>query len=339
MTVSLLKGERGKQRKEYERMVLWISENLRPDLINLTNILLAGSVPLLKKHFDIPVLVTLQGEDLFVEETPEPYKSQAIDQIRKLVKEIDGFIVFNRYYADFMSDYLNIPPGKINIARPGIRLDDFERALDVAKSHSKTVGYLARICPEKGFHILVDAFIRLRQMPETANVKLRVAGWMSSSQESFFEDQIRKLNKHNLDGDFDYAGTVDRQEKIRFLSGLDVFSVPTTYDEPNGIYALEALAAGVPIVQPRHGMFPELLESTNGGLLINPNSAEALANGLHRILTNASLRGELGRRGQASVFRSFHAETMARSVLEIYESHIGATVKIPASIYCENYLS
>ncbi|MCH7675921.1 glycosyltransferase family 4 protein [candidate division KSB1 bacterium] len=323
MVLSLLKGESGKQRKEFINMLLWLKEHVKPDLINLTNILIAGCLPLIKKHLNIPVLVTLQGDDLFLEQMIEPYKNQAIKRIQELVKQVDGFIVFSQYYKDFMSDYLTIPKHKIHTVQMGISLAGLNSKRMASNSGSPTIGYFARIAPEKGLHVLVDAFIRLRQMPGMQNVRLKAAGWLGRSHEPYLKDQLTKLKNHGLETDFEYAGVLDRREKIHFLQSLDLFSVPTTYKEPKGLYVLEALACGVPVVQPEHGAFPELIKATGGGQLVPPDSPEHLAQALHHLIISPSIRKELARHGQRRVFESMTAEAMAGDTLEIYKKYLG----------------
>ena len=117
---------------------------------------------------------------------------------------------------------------------------------------------------------------------------------------------------------FDYAGELDRAGKIEFLRGLDVFSMPATYREPKGLPVLGALACGVPFVGPAHGVFPELAEATGGGLLAKPNDPQALADALARLVSDARLREELGRRGHEAVHRDFTAARMAEETLEIF---------------------
>jgi len=331
MVLSLLRGESGKQRKEFINMLLWLKEHVKPDLINLTNILIAGCLPLIKKHLNIPVLVTLQGDDLFLEQMIEPYKSQAIKRIQELVKDVDGFIVFSQYYKDFMSDYLSIPKEKIHTVQMGISLAGLNSNRMASNSGSPTIGYFARIAPEKGLHVLVDAFIRLRQMPGMQNIRLKAAGWLGRSHEPYLKDQLTKLKNHGLEKDFEYAGVLDRREKIHFLQSLDLFSVPTTYKEPKGLYLLEALACGVPLVQPEHGAFPELIKATGGGQLVPPDSPEQLAQALHHLIISSSIRKELARHGQRRVFESMTADAMARDTLEIYKRYLGDVSRNGAS--------
>ena len=88
--------------------------------------------------------------------------------------------------------------------------------------------------------------------------------------------------------------------KVRFLHGIDVLSVPTTYREPKGLYVLEALANGVPVVQPRHGSFPELIEATGGGLLVNPDDPHDLARALRQLFDDPGSPRRAGPQGQGS---------------------------------------
>ncbi|MCH8923498.1 MAG: glycosyltransferase family 4 protein [Planctomycetes bacterium] len=329
LTVSMLRGEAGRQRKEVRRLRAWLEKSVGPDLVNLSNILIAGCVPYLKRRLGVPVLVTLQGDDLFLDQLSEPYRQQALDQIRELASDVDGFLVFSRYYAEHMAEYLGIPAEKMHIVSMGVDLEGYPPAVEEqSKAEStphdrpKTLGYLARVCPEKGFHVLVDAFLRLRTMPGCEQTRLAVAGWLGKGDRSYYEEQVARIRRAGAEEHFHNAGVVDRAGKIAFLRSLDVLSVPTTYREPKGIFVLEALAAGVPVVQPRHGAFPELLAATGGGLLVRPDDPAHLAEQLYVLLTDAARRQQLAAAGQASVRERFGAETMARETLGVYRKFL-----------------
>jgi glycosyltransferase involved in cell wall biosynthesis len=326
LTVSMLKGEHGYQRNEVRRLCQWLGSSVKPDLVTLTNVLIGGSICELKRTLNVPLLVTLQGDDVYLEELPEPHKSRALTEIRRLVEHVDGFIVNSRYYADFMTGYLQIPPEKLHIVPLGIDTRDIRELLPRGEAARRsesapapTIGYLARLAPEKGLHTLVDAFIELRKRPDMADAQLRVAGWLGEHNRKYAQAEFAKLKSAGLEQAFRYAGTVDRQEKFEFLAGLDVLSVPATYREPKGLYVLEALAAGVPVVQPDHGAFPELLAATGGGWLTKPNDPEALAGTLHEVLVNPAALSERGTAGSRVVHERRNAETMARATLEVYE--------------------
>jgi glycosyltransferase involved in cell wall biosynthesis len=325
LTVSVLRGESGFQKKEIDRLVSWLATEVKPELVNLSNLLIAGCVPAIKRRLGVPVLITLQGDDLFLNQLVEPFKSQALTELRRLAAEADGFIVFSQYYADYMSEWLGVPPERFHIVRMGIQTEGFLGAVESVLQRPSTVGYLARLCPEKGLHVLVDAFIQLRAMPGTEDARLRVAGWLSKQDRKFVEEQWNKLRAAGLGAAFDYAGVVDRQGKIDFLHSLDVLSVPTTYREPKGLFVLEALASGVPVVQPAHGAFPELLAGTGGGLLVRPEDPQHLAEALHRLLTDHDHRRTLAKQGRETVHRDFNAERMALATLDVYRQYCGKT--------------
>jgi len=319
MAVSVMRGEHGNQRKEVHRLVRWLAHDVRPRLVNLSNVMIAGSAPAMKRELGVPVLATLQGDDLFLDELEEPYRSQALAEVRKLAQHIDGFLVFSNYYADFMADYLQVPREKMHLVPMGLKLDGAAQTLAASASRPPTVGYFARICPAKGFHLLVDAFLRLRKMPGMEQARLHTAGWLGEGDRAFYNEQLAKLQAAGAEQNFWYAGIVDRQQKFEFLRGLDVFSVPTTYREPKGIYVLEALSVGTPVVQPDHGSFPELIAAAGGGQLVPPHDAGKLADMLHSLLRSPELRTALSAAGQAGVRQRFSAEQMARDTLAVYQ--------------------
>ncbi len=319
LTVQVLKGEHGHLRKEVFRLVEFVERHVEPDLINLSNILIAGCVPQLKQHLKVPIVVTLQGDDLFLEELVSPYKEQALAEIRRVAADVDGFIVFSRFYADFMSEYLGLDRQKIHVVPLGLNLADYPAPLSADPStRPLTIGYFARICPEKGLHLLVDAFIELSAMPGLQNTRLHAAGWLGARDEAYFQQQVDKLARAGLADRFHYAGAVERREKLNFFGGIDLLSVPTTYQEPKGLFVLEAWASGLPVVQPDHGAFPELLAGADAGRLVPPGDVGHLAAALAELLLNGELRRALGANGQALVRRLFSAEHAAHSTLDVY---------------------
>jgi glycosyltransferase involved in cell wall biosynthesis len=323
MTVSMLRGRDGYQRREVRKLVAWVADHLKPDLVVLTNTLLAGCVPSLKAARDVDVLINLQGDDVFLDALVEPYRSDALQLLRRLLKHADGFLVNSQYYAAHMAEYLDIAPDRIHRVPLGVEVRDFAEAAEdelVTKVRPPTIGYLARLAPAKGLHVLVDAFVELRRRPGMEDARLHLAGWLGKSDQEYAEEQFRKLRDHGLGDAFVYAGTVDRRQKIEFLRGIDVLSVPTTYREPKGLYVLESLAAGVPVVQPDHGAFPELLAATGGGRLTPPNDSAALADELARLLADPAECKKLGQAGREAVLRQFNARKMAEETLAVYEA-------------------
>jgi glycosyltransferase involved in cell wall biosynthesis len=276
MTISTLEGPRGVLKKEFDKLVDWIRSEPLPDVINLPNSLLIAT------H----------------------------------VPSVDRFIAVSNYCAAFMSEFLEIPPARIDVVPLGITMDGYGRHAG-ADDHF-TVGYFARIAPEKGLHVLADAYIRLRRRLGGAQIRLEAAGYMASSQAGYLDDVRRMLDSAGLGGEFTYRGVVDRAGKLVFLQGLDVLSVPATYDEPKGMFLLEAMACGVPVVQPERGAFPEVIDRTGGGLLVKPDDPADLADGLYALWSDRALARELGRRAFDGVRAHYDIGRSADRLIEVY---------------------
>jgi glycosyltransferase involved in cell wall biosynthesis len=266
------------------------------------------------------VVCTLQGEDLFLSGLIEPYRSESLSLIAAGVRHVDAFIASSEYYAEFMARYLSIPAGQIRVVPLGINLEGHAPAR--SGDGVFRVGYLARIAPEKGLHLLVDAWRLLRRDKDLGPGRLEVAGYLAPANRDYLRQAERTLRADGLAEEFHYHGEVDRPAKIRFLQSLDVLSVPSTFDEPKGLFVFEALANGVPVVEPRRGAYPEVLERTGGGLLVEPGSAPALAEALRTLWLDAGLRRRLGDRGCAAVREHHSIGRMAEATAAVY-SRVG----------------
>jgi glycosyltransferase involved in cell wall biosynthesis len=331
MTVSVLKGEHGFQRKEIDKLIDWLKHEPLPDVINLPYSLLLGLAAPLKQALNVPILCTLQGEDLFLDGLQEPYRTEALNLIRDQIEHVDSFLSVSKYYADFMPRYLGIPREKIRVVPLGINPQGFELR-ESNRSGPFTIGFLARIAPEKGLHVLADAYRLLRESGKLPEARFEAAGYMAADCKSYLEKIQKRLKDAELDGEFHYRGVLDRAEKIEFLRKLDVMSVPATYDEPKGVSLLEAMACGVPLVQPRRGGFTEIVETTGGGLLVHPDDPQSLADGILKIFKSKQLAEELSANGFQGVREHYTAANMADRVLEAYESVICPTPSIPVTI-------
>jgi len=328
MTVSVLRGERGFQRKEIVKLVEWVRAQRPFDVINLPYSLLLGLVGPLKRAFGVPIGCTLQGEDLFIDRIGEPWRSEALALIRDASVHADRFMPVSRFYMDRAPGYFGIPRDKMRLAPLGINLAGHARPRSAPNPGPFTVGYLARLAPEKGLHILCEAYRLLRASPAAGASRLVVAGYLAPEYRAYFERISASMRAWGLGGQFEYIGELDRDQKIAFLRSLDVLSVPATYDEPKGIFLLEAMANGVPVVQPRRGAFTEIVETTGGGILVEPDNPEALADGIATLWRDPALRSRLGEMGAAGVREHYSAEHMAKAVEAVYAEM--ADVRRPA---------
>ncbi len=323
LTLSVLQGEAGRQTRELGILVDWLRDGHRPQVVHLTNSMFLGLTRTLKKELGVPVICSLQGEDLFVEGLNPPYRDQVLAALRERARDADGFIATCRAYARFMSRWLEVPEDKMHVVPLGLNLQGHEAA-QPGGDEPFVIGYLARICPEKGLHLLAEAFRDLAARVGRDKVRLRVAGYLGPRDRAYLSDVRSRLRDWGLLEVCDFLGEVDRAGKLRFLQTLHVLSVPTVYRDPKGRFVLEALASGVPVVQPRHGAFPELIEETEGGLLVEPESSAALAEGLLALMRDPERRRELGHRGRDAVYNGRGDRAMAEATLDVYRTVTGS---------------
>ncbi|OHE88480.1 MAG: hypothetical protein A3G75_14410 [Verrucomicrobia bacterium RIFCSPLOWO2_12_FULL_64_8] len=315
MTLSMLRGEAGRQEKEIHRLVDWLKSEPRPDVVLLSNCLLLGLAPALRRELQVPLLCTLQGEDGFLDALPSPYQEEAWKALSRLANEVNGLVAVSRYYAESMTRRLRLDADRVFVVENGILLDDYP--LPERKSAEPALGYLARLCECKGLHRLVDAFIVLKQNPRYARLRLHVAGAMTSADQPYVDQLKQRLAGASLQDYVEWHPNLSRAQKIEFLRALSVLSVPAHYGESFGLYVIEALAAGTPVVQPNHGGFPEILQRTGGGLLYDPDRTEDYHAALQRLLDDPAAAQAMARQGRDVVLQHYTAERMAADFIAV----------------------
>ncbi len=321
LTVSTLRGPNGYQRKEIDKLIEFVKADPPPDVVNIPYALLISLTVPLKRALGRPVVITLQGEDLFLEGLPEPYRTEALDLVRSQVADVDLFIAVSDYYARFMRDYLRIPEAKMRVATLGVNTSDLtirEPGAGSREPGAFTIGFFARIAPEKGLHNLADAYRILRTEKGLPPSRLVAAGYMAPEHKPYLERIAESLRAAGLGDEFVYRGAVDRAKKVQFFHDIDVLSVPSGYREPKGLYLLEAMACGVPVVQPNHGAFPEMLARTGGGLLAKSEAGADVADTIHELWKDPVKAAALGRAGAEGVRRHYTVQHMAEGVLKAY---------------------
>ena len=324
LTLQLLKGMDGHQRKEVIRLADWLAD-LNPDVVHLSNALISGIIPEIHRRLpQAKVVVQLQGDDIFLNAMPPAARAEIIAQIRLNTARAAGFQSTSTAYADAMATYFGIDRSRIQVVLPGIDANAF-RPRQPRPGSPPTLGYFARICPEKGFHHAVDAWLTLRARPATKNTRLLAGGWLGAKDKPFFEEQIERIRQAGQMEGFEYRDCPTHADKERILSEMDVFTLPTDYHEPKGLSVLEAWATGVPTVLPNHGSFPELLEqallhSAEPGMRYPPGDQEFLVELLSNLLLNPEEAAFLGQQGRQAVERWFNAQRMADETARWYHS-------------------
>lgn len=317
LTVSTLRGEAGFQAKEVRKLVRYVSSLPPFDVVVLPVALLISLAPPLKRALGRPIVCTLQGEDLFLDGLGEEHRAASKELIRAHEPSVDALVATSDYYAQHMSRYLGLSRARIHTVPIGIALDGFDGA-PRTREGPFTLGYFARIAPEKGLHLLARAYRVLRRELGLPESRLRAAGYLAPEHRGYLRGIEEELAAAGLAGEFRYEGEVTKRGKLEFLRSLDVFSVPSPYAEPKGLYLLEAMASGVPWVQPRHGAFVEMHAATGGGLIFAPGDERDLAAQVLALFRDPERAADLGRSGAAGVRAHYSAARMAERALEVY---------------------
>ena len=316
LTLSNLAGAEGVQHRAVEELADYIG-HLKPDVLIYSNALLAGSLRAIRPRFTGPAVCLLQGDDIFLKDLIEPYRTQALALLRDRAGDFDAFLAHSQYYGQFMAEYIGLPTDRMHVVPLGIDLEGHVGEVRTQLGSPPTIGYFGRICPEKGLHLLVDAVDRLRSThPE---IRLRVGGYLGARDEAYYADIVARTESWGTG--FESIGSPETHaEKVAFLQSLDLFSLPTTYREPKGLSVLEAMANGVPVVQPAHGAFPEMLARTGGGELFEPENAADLAEKLDGLLTDHDRRITKAQAGRTAVHSQLGTRPTAQLTLALFES-------------------
>jgi glycosyltransferase involved in cell wall biosynthesis len=344
LAVAMFRGDDGPLKDDVEQLLNWLEVDVRPDIVHLSNVMLAALARPLKERLGAKVVATLTGEDGFLEKLPRPYYEQARAELRARSADLDAIIALSRDYGDFMAGYLGVPREKIEVMRPGLNLEGFpvgpscrEGPADLPagggvnpqsgvdsnspfqqKGPTKSIGFLSRISPDKGLHLLIEALHAMQQLPNSPPLRLRAAGYLDRADRRYLRDLYKQAAAYGLADRFEYVGELDRAGKIAFLESLDVFCVPSLLRESKGLPVLEACACGVPVVAPDHGAFSELVADTGGGLLYDPGQPGAFESALRRLFADAELAAECGHRGRQAVHERYTSERETQDVLALY---------------------
>jgi len=318
MTISMLDGEGGRQASELEHLTRFLKNEIKPDVIHLSNALLLGLARKLKQELQVPVVCSLQDENEWIDPMRERYRKIVWDKMAERAEDIDAFIAASRYYAKKSEHNMRIPESKVHVVYGGIDLSSYDPA--PLTFNPPVIGYLCRMAEYFGLGLIVDAFIRLKKEPKYRDLKLYLMGGYTGDDRPFVKKMLTKLTKHGIIKDVTVFDSFDIKYRLEFLKALSLLSVPVPGGEAFGAYLVEALAAGVPIVQPNVGGYPEFIEATGGGILYEPNDPEHLTAALSSLLDDPERVRRMGKQGREIVLDRFSMQNMATNIFEVYKS-------------------
>jgi glycosyltransferase involved in cell wall biosynthesis len=326
LTVSTLQGEAGRQRKEVAKLARWLATEIHPDVVHLSNALLLGLARAIREATGARIVASLSGEDVFIEQLPDPYREETWALLRERAADVDQFVALNGFFAGFMGGRLGLPAERVTIVPHGVDLTVFPAAPPdlAARRHARgdrlRVGFLARACPEKGLDQAIKALAILARDRE---VELVAAGATVEAERVYLAGCLALAEDLGVADRFEWRGQVDRAGKLALLSEIDLFTLPTTHPEAKGLSVIEAMAAGVPVVAADHGTFPELLDDERAGLLHAPRDPADLARAIAALADDPDRARACGRHGHALARSRHSAAAMAAGHEALYDGVIG----------------
>jgi len=317
MTISMLMGEEGLQSEELERMVDWIVDHYKPDVIHLSNALLLGLAPTIKKRLDTVLICSLQDEDVWVDVMDPQFRDRVWGLMQKAVEHVDGFVAVSDYYAARMKESMKIPVEKLTSIHIGVDpADYFPHPIENKK---RTIGYVSRMCHENGLDILVDAFIGLKKRTGFEDVTLMITGGSTGVDTKYLNELKALIKKNNLTDQVHFHEDFSAEGLKNFYEQVMVLSVPVRNGEAFGIYLLESMASGVPVIQPALGAFPEIINLSGGGIVYQPNEPSSLTQALADTLSNPALLSKLSLAAIKGVETSFDIIKQSMKMVKYYE--------------------
>jgi glycosyltransferase involved in cell wall biosynthesis len=316
MTISMLLGEKGRQASELDHLINYLRQ-INPDVVHLSNALLLGLAHRLKTDLNTGVVCSLQDENEWIDLMDESYQEKIWNIMAERAEDVDFFVTASKYYSEKSQKQLGIVGDKIKVIYGGVNLEGYEKSS--LPFDPPVIGYLCRMSEYFGLGILVDAFIGLKKESRFKDLRLHITGGYTGEDKHFVKELLKKISKEGFEKDVEIFKNFDKENRVQFLKSLTLLSVPVPGGEAFGAYQVEALAAGVPVVQPNAGCFPEFVETTKGGVIYEPNDSEILAKSIVSLLSEPDRVRKLGEQGRRNVLERFSMENMAKDIVKVYE--------------------
>ncbi len=325
MTISMLMGEEGQQKEELDRMVNWIADHCEPDVIHLSNALLLGLAHRLNKKLNVPVICSLQDEDVWADVMSDRSRKKVWELMSGKSEHVAAFISVSDYYSNEMKKHIHLEDGKLHSIHIGVYPEDYEYMPPSEKP--RNIGFVSRMCEENGLDILVDAFIELKKEEKYKDVKLILTGGYTGDDKNYLKKIRQSIKKNGLNNAVEFHEDFEEEGLREYFKKVSMISVPVKKGEAFGIYLLEAMASGIPVVQPALGAFPEIVGLAGGGKVYEPNTPQQLAKELKSLLDNPKELERLSSEGRKGIEKHYHVTSQVDKMIEVYEVAIAENKK------------
>ncbi len=317
MTISMLKGEHGRQASELDRLIKFLCAEVKPDIVHLSNALLLGLAKRMKQDVGARVICSLQDENEWIDPMDEKYRQNIWDLMAEKAQDVDSFITSSEYYSNESQNKMRIDSEKINIVYGGINLSGYKES--AIPMNPPVIGYLCRLNKNFGLDILVDAFFKVKNESKFKDLQLHITGGYTADDEEFVTSIKKKIEESGFRKDVKIFDDFNINNRTKFLSSLTLMSVPVPAGEAFGSYQVEALASAVPVIQPNAGGYPEFINHTKGGVIFDPNDSTTLAHEIINLLSEPDKIRKMGLEGKKVINEKFTLTNMALKTIAVYE--------------------
>lgn len=311
MTLSMIHGDDNHFSKEAGKMIEWIEHHDHPDIIHLSSSLIIGVAKAIKQSIEIPVVCSLQDEEIWIDTLDDIHAPQAWEAIRVHLGYINKFITSSQFYRSVI---LNKFPeiGEVEVVYPSINIEKY-RCSNYPKE--PTIGFFYRMNYENGLDILAQAFILLKKENSIPNLKLKIGGGYTRENKRYVQ-RVRNILRTRIH-DVTWLEHYSLEEHEAFYRDISLICVPLRFNEAVGLYLCEAFAAGRPAVEPNTGSFSETV--ADAGALYSPNTPDALANAIKQLLTDEARYKQCCQNALHLSQTRYNQTTLAFRLQEIYE--------------------
>jgi glycosyltransferase involved in cell wall biosynthesis len=310
MTLSMIYGDDSVFHEQVGSLIDWIKNHEQPDIIHFSSSLLIGIAKAIKQQIRIPIVCSLQDEEVWIDSLKAKFSEIAWKGILENTGYVDRFVTTSGFYRKTAQN--KIPQIQdIEVIYPGVAVDRY--ASESYPEHP-VIGFFYHMNRINGLEILADAFVKLKSNQTIPNLKLKIGGGYTSHDKQFIRTIRKKLSPYA--GDVEIKEGYRLEDHIRFYSEISVICVPITFDEGVGLYLCEAFAAGRPAVEPATGSFPEIVE--DAGVIYSPNNSDALADALAKILTDANLYQTCKQNALRLSENRYNSRVLAEKLVNLY---------------------
>ena len=313
MTMSMITGADGAFKRNLSDMIAWIEKEGKPDIVHLSSSLLIGIAAPLKEAIGVPIVCSLQDEEVWIDSLKGEWAATAWEAITANAAAVDRFVTTSNYYKQIID--AKMPSLSPTVIYPGINIEKYRSD---TLPERPTIGFFYRMNQLDGLDTLAEAFVMLKQRGTIPNLTLRIGGGNTDSDKKFLSHiyDILRPYMDDIIVEEEYSPVLHH----RFYKNVTLVSVPLQFDEGVGIYICEAYATGRPVVEPRRGSFTEIVGE--GGVLYDEQTPAALAAALERVLTDQALYDSLRDKAKTMADERYSDRKCAEALIELYSQLI-----------------